>query len=242
MTYTDSIEPRYCTVEDVEETLSLPSRTDPMGIFRFTDVSNPSYDRVCKLIIGAENVIDGRARKSWRTNRVVNHVTSIKTYWHDLSGMRIGYATHGGDYVQLRKDVLPWDPEKGDKLEVRFYGMNNWSDITESGGKDQGGMFWFDYHMGKMYMRTRLYQPKIDAVRITYRWGTEDEEIPWDVNRLACLHVASQIINGGIYDIKVGMGGDIAGIKDSLLRNWQAEMGEIYSRIQCSGAVHSMLG
>lgn len=242
MTYTESIEPKYCTVEDVAETLSLPSRTNPTDILRFSDVSNPSFERVQKMILGAENVIDGRARQSWRVNYVRNHVASIKTYWQDLSGMRIGYAVHGGDYVQLKKHILPWDPEKGDKLEIRFYGMNNWSDITDSGGMDNGGMFWFDYEMGKMYIRTRLYQPKVNSVRISYRWGTEDEEIPYDVQRLACLHVASQIINGGFYDIKVGLGGDIAGIKDAVLRNWQVEMGEIYSRIQRSGSVHSMLG
>ena len=49
-----SLGPTYCTVEDVQETLGLPSPDDPQGIFEFSEVSNPTYSRVEKMIMMAE--------------------------------------------------------------------------------------------------------------------------------------------------------------------------------------------
>ena len=238
-------EPTYCTVEDVEETLDFPSPDDPMGIFRFSDVSHPSYDRVVKMILAAEDEIDRRTRKTWRVNYVKDHVASIQTYWHDINGVRMGYFQNGGDYVQLHRDVLPWDPEQGDKIEIRTHG-NQWidlSDVSIDGNSPELGPNvnqWIDHEHGKLYLRTRLYQVKANAVRISYRYGSE-EPIPPGINRLACLTVASQILSMDMYSIKMGLGGDIAGVKDQVLNRWADEIGRLYSSFQRTGSVHSLL-
>lgn len=245
MSYTESEGPTYCTVGDVEETLGLSDPNNPLDIFRFSDVSVPTYDRVEKFIMMAEDEIDRRTRRTWRVNHVKDYITSIQGYWHDINGVRMDYFQQGGDYIQLRKDVLPWDPEQGDRIEIRNRG-NQWRDLSDINidgappGPDGRVNYWFDYHQGKMYLRTRLFQVKPNSVRISYRYGST-EPVPLGINRLCSLLVASKIITMGIYDVKLGMGGDISGVKDSLLRAWNAEIGDLYSSFQRSGTVHSLL-
>lgn len=235
--------PTYCTVEDVEEYLGLPSPDDPQSIFRFSDMSNPSYDRVEKMILVAEEEIDQRTHRSWRVNHVKDHITSISEYWHDLAGLRHDYLSHGGDFIQLRRNILPWDPSQGDKLEIRTH-SNVFRDLTDAvdnpDNPTRSPNVWIDYKMGKVYLRTRMYQQKANAVRISYRYGST-EPVPMTVMELCTLIVASNIVNMGVYDIKVGLGGDIAGIKEQYLARWDDRIGKLYSSIQMPGSVHSML-
>ena len=153
--------------------------------------------------------------------------------------------------IQLRKDILPWDPEKGDKMELRNMTLQ-WRDISEI---DSDGLhvkhlnretFWFDYPAGRLFLRTRLLQPKFNALRITYRYGNDldsdgEENVPMAINRLASLIVASNIIIMDFHSIKVGMGGDVSGLRDQLLNRWGEEINRIYSSYQRSGSVHSLL-
>lgn len=244
-------EPTYCTPEDVAETLDLPDPMNPNEIYQFTDISHPTYERVQKMILTAEDEIDRRMRRSWRTNRVVNHLVTIPNYQWDENGWRSAYYQAGGYMIQLRKDILPWDPEKGDKLELRNASLQ-WRDISEIGVEGQGAThlnreaFWFDYPAGRLFLRTRLLQPKFNALRITYRYGNDldsdgEENVPMAINRLASLIVASNIIVMDFHSIKVGMGGDVSGLRDQLLNRWGEEINRIYSSYQRSGSVHSLL-
>lgn len=244
-------EPTYCTPEDVAETLDLPDPMNPNEIYQFTDISHPTYERVQKMILAAEDEIDRRMRRSWRTNRVVNHLVTIPNYQWDENGWRSAYHQAGGYMIQLRKDILPWDPEKGDKLELRNLALQ-WRDISEIDAEGNGAIhlnreaFWFDYPAGRLFLKTRLLQPKFNALRITYRYGNDldsdgEENVPMAINRLASLIVASNIITMDFHSIKVGMGGDVSGLRDQLLNRWAEEIGRIYSSYQRSGSVHSLL-
>lgn len=238
------LETTYCTPEEVAETLDLPDPNDSAGYLTFNDVTHPSYRQVCRMIRANENVIDHRLRRSWKENQVKGYTTTINTYWHDLNGWRSDYYSEGGDYVQLRKDMREWDVDKGDRLEVRTR-MNQWTDISmtpygEPDGDKMSWNVWFDYPLGKLYIKTRFFQQRYNALRITYRYGSQDD-VPPAINRLCCLLTASQILNMQFYNIKVGMGGDITGVKDAALRMWQDEMNSIWSSYQRSGSVHSML-
>ncbi len=247
-------EPTYCTVEDVAETLDLPDPINPNTTLMFSDESHPSYARVEKMILAAEDEIDRRMRRSWRENRVEEVLLDIPTYQWDENAWREAYFQNGGLVVQLRnKNILPWDPEKGDKLEVRNWDIG-WRNITDM-GIEHGeaapiitglNRFWFDYPSGRLFLLLRPYNSKFNSCRITYRYGAEPDEngnvdVPWAINRLACLTVASQIIIQDVHSVKVGIGGDISGLRDQLLSRWEAEMGRIYSSWQRSGTVHSML-
>lgn len=242
-----TIEPTYCTAEDVAHTLDVPSPTDPTGTLYFTATSHPSLEQVNKMILSNEDMIDRRLRRSWRTNAVVDYVATIRDYWGDINGWRFDYYLKGGYYVQLRKDILPWDPEKGDKLEVRMYN-NMWYDISDQINQDGFGItagqigFWFDYPQGKLYMRTRQWQPRDNALRISYRYGQEEGgEVPYGIQRLCALKTASDVLNMQAFNIKVGAGADISGVRDQLARQWQDEMNQLYSAFQRSGSVHSAL-
>lgn len=238
-------EPIYCTVEDVAHTLDVPSPLDPTGTLMFTPTSHPTDQQVEKMIMANEDVIDRRLRRSWREHTVKDYVATIRDYWGDLNGWRFDYYANGGYFIQLRKDILPWDPEQGDKLEVRMY-SNQWMDITDQINQDGFGItagrvgFWFDYPMGKLYLRTRQWQPRTNALRISYRYGLEDGgDVPPGINRLCALMTAMNVLNMQAFNIKVGAGADISGVRDSIARNWQEEMNQLWSSFQRSGSVHS---
>lgn len=183
-------EPVYCTPDDVAETLDLPDPNDHYGSFTFSAMSHPSYLRVCKMIKSNEDIVDRTVRRSWKECRVTDQVLTIMTYWHDINAWRTDYYQEGGNYVQLRKNVLPWDPSKGDKLEFKTR-QNTWIDIsnfpnmTHAEARSGDNMpyitgvrfgFWFDYNLGKLYLRTSMFQNLAHSVRISYRYG---QEVPY---------------------------------------------------------------
>lgn len=243
-------EPTYCTPEDVAETLDLPDPINPNETFQFTDESHPSYCRVQKLILSAEDEIDRRTRRTWRENRVVNQILTIPTYQWDDNGWRAEYRLSGGYTIQLRKRILEWDPEKGDKLELRGI-VSGWRDVTDLYGVD-GDMagalnrFWFDYEAGRLFLRTRAMQPKFNAIRITYRYGCDrdfegEHAVPAAINRAASLIVAKNVLVSDFHSIKVGSGGDVAGLREQAMNRWDEEIGRILSSYQRAGTVHSLL-
>lgn len=242
--------PTYCTPEDVAETLDLPSPEDRYGFYQFSDASHPSYNQVCKMILSNEQTIDNRLRKSWRLNKVVDHLTSIQTQQKDENARRVNYYLKGGDYIKVHKDMLPWDPSKGDRLLIRTR-MSGWVEYTDAELDESKGItgyagmpvcpvgFWIDYEFGKMYLYTKVYQSPYNSVRISYRYG-DLSGVPADISRLCCLMTAIRVINMQTFNIKVGMGGDISGVKNSLIKNWQDEIGEIYSSRQRMGSVRGL--
>lgn len=68
------------------------------------------------MILAAEDEIDLRTRRTWRENRVKNYITSIGNYQWDENAYRSAYYQRGGYVIQLRKNLLPWDPSKGDRI------------------------------------------------------------------------------------------------------------------------------
>lgn len=241
-------ETTYSTPEEVAEALGLPPEYggDTYGFMRFSETSVPTYDYVVQLIRSNEDIIDRNLRRSWRVHRVKDKVCTINTYWHDLNTWRVGYYQRGGNYIQLRKDLLPWDPQQGDRLEIRTRG-NTWRDISQNDptpGTSYDSKrisFWFDQDSGRMFLRTGMFQIPYNSVRITYRYGSE-EEPPAAIRRMCSLMTASQVLNMQTFAIKVGSGGDIAGVKQELLKAWQDEINQITVMYRRSGSVHSAYG
>ena len=101
------------------------------------------------------------------------------------------------------------------------------------------GMFWFDYRKGRMFLRLSRFQPKFNALCVSYRYGST-EPVPDGIRRLCAIMTAKQILNMQTFAIKVGLGGDIAGIKDQMLDSWEKEIDELLSMYQRSGSVHGV--
>lgn len=246
--------PTYCTADEVAQTLDLPDPTpgaDAYGMMTFSNMSHPSLEQVNRMIRANEDIIDRRLRRTWRENKVKDRIYTVNGYWHDQNGWRSEYYNQGGNFVQLHEHICEWDPEKGDRLQIRRR-MNTWVDFTEleyetiqeDGRQEPIGlnmpMFWFDYTFGKLYIRTKFFHQGANSLRISYRYGEPIEDMPDAINRLCCLMTASQVINMQVFNIKVGAGGDISGIKDSLIRTWQDEMNQIWSSYLKIGKVRSL--
>jgi len=118
MDYLASDEPRttYATPDTVAMTLGLSDPIDPNSLFKFSDSSNPTYEFVEDLILSAEDEIDRRTNRSWRENRVVDEIHTIPNYQWDENAYRSAYYMNGGYVIELRRNLRPWDPSKGDRL------------------------------------------------------------------------------------------------------------------------------
>lgn len=243
MSSVDAVNCTYTDPDKVAELMDFPDPNDPNATLRFTDESHPTWSAVERMIRSNEDIIDRRLKKSWRVNRVKNHICDIPNWQHDESHtfFRPDYYTYGGNIVQLHRDVLEWDPTKGDKLEIRVF-PNNWHDISNS--VTDGGMmvntFSFDYEDGRLIIRDPFFTMKGMGLRISYRYGSS-EEVPAAIERLCTLMTASQILTQSFWMVKVGLGGDISGIKEQIIRTWTDEMNQIWSSFQRSGSVYSLI-
>lgn len=240
-----TVDCNYCTPEDVCRAIRIIDFYDRNGeILRPSDSSLPDYDELCFRIAVAEKFIDKYTGRSWRENREKNSVMSINTYWHDINARRSEYWLQGGYFVQLRKNVRPWDTSKGDKLELRSFD-NSWVDISDAIRPDntaepmgnpkepnEGGPSaiasrgWFDYERGKLYLQMGMLQTRSNSIRISYRWGIE-EEVPPDIRRATALKVGLTLMDEELYLTRIGMGGDIGSSKDALKRSMQQQINEI---------------
>lgn len=235
-------ETHYCDPDMVAETLDLPDLTNPMDTYKFSNISHPTYDTVCRWIAANEDQIDQRLMRSWRTRYVKDQILDIPRYQHDENSWRSDYFLYGGYTIPLKRDVLPWDPEKGDKLEVRTY-SGLWNDISNDLSENALGSqnFSFDYKGGRLMLRTHFRQPRYDAVRISYRYGGNEEDVPPAIQRLCSLMTAKQVLNSQFWTVKVGTGKDIAGVKNSMLDSWDHEINAIISSYQRPARVYSMI-
>lgn len=241
--------PCYADPDLVAETMGLPDRNDPLSLFRFSDMSNPSYNYVNHLIMASEDVIDRRLQRSWRENRVVNHITTARDYYADRNSVyRAEYWAHGGNMVQLHKSLRPIDPLEGDRIEIRTR-SGEWRDVTDEPDPNApldpytgapGRAWWCDPESGRLFIRMSRFVVRDSSIRVTYRWGSE-EPVPEAIRRLCCLMTAGKVIEQGFYDIKTGLGGDVANTREQLLTRWDREIGEIFTSYQRAGSVYSLL-
>lgn len=248
----------YCDPEMVAETLDLPDPTNPDDVYKFSNISHPNYNQVCRMIVSNEDKIDRRLKRSWRMHKVVDQVLDIPRYQHDENSWRSDYFLYNGYTIPLQRDILPWHPDPiyeegyegdpdhivypGDKLEVRSY-SGKWQDVSNlySDVGMNSNSFSFDYKGGRLFLRTFWRQPRYNAVRISYRFGGTEEDLPDAIQRLCCLMTAIQILNSQFWVIKVGAGGDIGAVRNSMIRLWQDEINEIISAYQRPGKVYSMI-
>lgn len=82
--------------------------------------------------------------------------------------------------------------------------------------------------------------PMANSLRITYRHGL-DEEVPAAINRACCLMTAMGVLDSQMFNVKLGMGGDITGIKREIRQAYQEEINDIFTSFQVSGSVVSMI-
>lgn len=239
---------QYCSPKDVMEALRYIDYDSPFvtnDVLDPSDASIPNYDQLIFRICAKEDEIDYYTGQSWRCNRVVDDIQTINTYWHDQNSVRAEYWAQGGYYVQLNQDVREWDPLKGDR--IRFRTLNNaWLDLSEAVEQSteeacDGGAFWFDYPMGKLYLRTRIFSPKYNAIKITYRYG-KTQPVPPSIRRCCALMVGLTVMNEEIYMTRLGQGGELGGQKNDMKKAMQEEINSILMMHRVITPVRSLLG
>lgn len=141
----------------------------------FDDTTNPTADEVRRQIRVESDWVDRYTGIAFRPRQVENeHLT--------LSG---SYYFRAGTPLSLRKrNILPLDPEEGDKLEVWTGDSDGGEFQTEEGyeqwlrdnehkeGRDED--FWIERSTGMLYIyRRRIFFSQHKEIRITYRFGQE---------------------------------------------------------------------
>ena len=130
--------------------------------------------------------------------------------------------------------------------------MNRWVDISEGDIVQPhdpykqvrpldgfGSLFWFDERDGRLFIRYRYLLPRFNAICVSYRYGSE-EEPPAMIKRACNLMVAQKILAMDFYSVKVGMGGDISGLRDQAFQRWDDEINKAISAYQRAGSIHSL--
>ena len=261
----------YATPELVAELMDLPDPKDPDSTLKFSNVSHPTRNQVIRWLNTNADIIDRTVKRSWRVNYEFDKIYDIPRYWLDEDSMyRDEYYKAGGNVIQLKRNVCPWDPNPvyvkghegdpeymiypGDKLEMRTFG-GGWMDI--SGGENENiavpNTFSIDHQAGRLLIRTFYggMTPMYDGIRITYRYGEVPKDpdnpyavqgqVPDAISTMCALMTAKDILNTQFTVLKVGMGGDIAGVKESMIRNFDAKIAECFTAYRRIGTVHSLI-
>ena len=220
----------YATPDDVAELLGMidPISFEPM---KFDNVSYPTYDWVQKRLLSASDKFDARTHDTWRWKQVKDSIFDRGTLWHldNMAFYGVPYV-QGGWASQLLGPILPWDTEKGDKLEYRSF-SNTWIDISDQLNKS----FWFDYN-GGVFFTSLVGLPVQNEFRITYRYG-RDEEPPYDIQEAIAKMVAIYVMESDWYRTKIGGGGDLQS-KSETIRRWQEDINQvIYAHMNCGEAI-----
>lgn len=156
----------------------------------FTFDTNPTKEEVKSFIIEASERVDRFTGHAWRERQVTNE-------YHDISGP---YYYWAGTPLKLQKREIrsPFDPEKGDKLEI--WDGNEWDDWVSKDsihyGRDQD--YWINDSQGMLYVyRRSFWWERYKGVRVTYRYGLD--QVPADVQQATAMFTAATLIETDIY-------------------------------------------
>ncbi len=231
----------YCTPEQVMDAMGIVDQYTQQ-ILKPSDADIQNRKEIIFRIMAKMNEIDMLTKDSWREHKVKDQIYTINTYWRDNSSLRINYWRNGGWFIELTPNVREWNICKGDKLYKRSPG-NTWRDISKSVKTidNPGGVNWFDYERGKLYLNGLPWSYTENAIKITYRYGKTDP-VPFDIQRCCALMTGISLIQNQWYVTKIGTGGDLSSILNNNIKDMQKEVDMILRQHQRYGAVYSLYG
>ena len=223
----------YCTPQDVIDLLMV---RDPctQKVITLSDNSFPTYDWVQKRILVASDGLDASLQDTWGVIQHKDYIMDRGDLWWFTNTFRwnVPYF-RGGWQTQLINPILPWDPTKGDKLEMRT-SQNQFIDITDEIDKS----FWFDYEGGQFFwLRPTIND--VNSFRITYRYG-RDTTPPYDIQDACMKKVAIEIMQTDWYRARLGGGGDLSS-KQETIRAWKEDIDRTIAKHFNCGTAQSLL-
>lgn len=151
-------------------------------ISMFSNRSHPTKTTVEQFINEAEDHIDDQTHHGWRAKTITDE-------YHDIKAR---YVTWTGIPIKLRhRSIRTFDTNEGDKLEI--WNGNEWLDWIANKTEGRSNEFWINQSQGMLYIRMWYIPFRLDAIRITYRYG--ESTIPNDIKRCATLMAAADVLD-----------------------------------------------
>ncbi len=199
----------------------------------FDGNTEPTDGFVRTLINWAEDEIDRTTHHAWRATPIEEPeykdfmATFTAREW--LDGIEIPL-----DHRYIRTVVTPdgsdnLETAEGDKIEV--WDGASWKDwlTVFSGQSGHSGKYWILPRPGMLKIRQFYRVYRIDAIRITYRYGSPT--IPGDITRACTMMVAADIAESEGYEATIPGGGDLSSpTLSQKTESWRKQAAEIVRR------------
>lgn len=192
-----SAEPYYCTVYDVAQVMGL-------NVGRFGDETRPAKETVDMVIRMMMDFVDRYTRKAWRERwnyemegeRKIGKDLGYE--YHRLQPRSFyGFAWTGFPVFLKYAPVKPFDPEKGDSVQVfTGQGWEEWVGVRQMG---ENYDWWANWDDGIIYFRRMFWFSRLQGhtIRFRYRFGYERPND--DIRYATALLVACHLIESGDY-------------------------------------------
>jgi hypothetical protein len=188
------------TYTTVAEVAALLGQT----VGRFNEDSLPAKEIVERVIAMMEDYVDKYCQTAWRERKRwedpdMAEVSGGYEYHRLQRRSWFGFSMMGIPIFLKRRKVLPFDPAKGDSLQV--FNGSEWEEWLGTKVEGIEGDFWVAYDSGVLRIRRvwafGRFEGPIVRVRYRYGWGP----VPGDIRYATTLLVACHLIESGDYTI-----------------------------------------
>lgn len=156
----------------------------------FDDETNPTRERVERMIRSKSSSIDTFTGHAWRERRMVNEMRNLEGPYRWRSGLAMKLT---------RRDIrTPLDSDEGDKLE--FWRGSEYEDWVASDEYEEGrdGDYWIEESTGMIHIfRRKTFWNRYREMRITYRFG--QDIVPADITEACAKLVAADLMESDFY-------------------------------------------
>lgn len=203
----------YATADDVRRFLQTPA---------FDGSSKPTLADVDKFIEEAEDEIDRRTRRAWRSTTITNEFQDV-IRGADPYLDRSFYNSDTRIFLDF-SNTKTLDSGSGDKLEL--WNGNAYEDflVTRTEGREND--FWQDEKMGVIMIKLFYGFFRRRKARITYRYG--ETVVPNDIRKATALLAAIEIIGNDDRTTLMTDTGDLDRVNfQQRIENWQKQIDKI---------------
>lgn len=201
-------EPGYCEPEDVVMYFDRFNE--------FTTETNPSRDRVKRMISSAASKIDTYTGHAWRARRITNEMKNLEGPYRWESGLAVKLT---------RRDIrTPLDADEGDSLQL--WRGNEYDDLVTdpqfSEGRNED--YWIEESTGMLHIyRRKAFFNRYRNLKLTYRFGKE--KIPADVTEACAKLVAADLMESDFYKY-TNPGNEEAPDAERIAEKWREQVWE----------------
>ena len=186
----------------------------------FTEDTDPARSLVIEYIRQAGTRIDRETRSSWRTNYVTNEM-------HDITFPLVGLPLRDVVVNLHKANILDWDPEQGDDIQMLQTG--SWVSYTNMAQQINQESWWIDYKIGQIHFNDTwpFFCSGANTVKVNYRWGIVESEVPTDVQEAATKMVAIRLLQSEFNKIMLYNRASNPINWDRVTQEWEKDIKEI---------------